>query len=81
MMTQMITRIFLCHLLEAMQSPKEELDDKSWSQVLEHNPNHIDATWELAMLNMNMGDLEDACKEALIFFKRLVDNSLIVERM
>ena len=44
----------------SVQSGQLEKAVERYSQVLELDPNHIEATWELAMLNMKMGDLEDA---------------------
>mgnify|MGYP001429450136 CR=1 FL=1 len=51
--------IFLLGKL-SVQSGQLDKAVERFNQVLEIVPNHLDATWELAMLNMKMGDLEAA---------------------
>jgi len=41
-------------------SGQDSLAVERYTQLLELDPNQIEATWKLAMLNMKMGDLEDA---------------------
>ena len=45
---------------QAEQTRQEKKAVERYTQVLELDPNQIEATWQLAMLNMKMGDLEDA---------------------
>ena len=53
----------------SVQSGQAEKARERFLKVLELEPDHLEATWEFAMLNMKMGALEDAVEG----FKRCVD--------
>jgi predicted Zn-dependent protease len=44
----------------SVQSGQAEKARERFLKVLELEPNHLEATWDFAMLNMKMGALEDA---------------------